>query len=230
MKTAVVIPAFNEAERLPAVLKALMTARDLWDELVVVDDGSSDGTAAAARRFAGVRVVSLPENRGKGAAMWAGIRSTDGEVICFLDADLIGLTREHVRSLLAPVRSGAAEMSIGLFHGGRRRTDFSHRLAPWVSGQRAVLRRKLIEAPEIARSRLGVEALLTRAAERGGWRVAHVAWEGVTHCMKEEKLGALRGFGARLRMYGEILGALLRQARPAQPFLRRRLRRDAGVS
>lgn len=229
MSVAVVIPAYNEAERLPAVLEALAGATGLWEELIVVDDGSTDATSRVARSVPGVRVISLARNRGKGGAMWAGAEAASADVLCFLDADLVGLRSEHVEALLAPVLSGEADMALGLFRGGRGSTDLSHRLAPWVTGQRCLPRRRLLELPEIAGSRLGVEALLTRAARERGWRVAGVPWTGVTHRMKEEKLGAVRGFFARLRMYGEIAAVLLGGSRPAAPPAAAGLRRDAGL-
>lgn len=212
LNVALIIPAYNEAARIPAVLSALEDSRDLWHELLVVDDGSTDGSASVARGM-GARVHELHRNRGKGAAMWAGAQATDAEVLCFLDADLRGLTRAHVEALLQPVLRGEAEMTVGLFRGGRGSTDLSHRVAPWVSGQRAILRRSFLQVPQIAASRQGVEALLTRAARTLRWRVVDVPWAGVTHAMKEEKLGPLRGFLARLRMYGEITAGLL-QRRP----------------
>lgn len=209
MSVAVIIPAYNEAERLPVVLRALLQARDLWDELVVVDDGSADGTYAAAQKFPEVRALRLPANKGKGGAMWAGVQATSADVVCFLDADLQGLGREHLEALVAPVRDGRTEMTVGLFRGGRAKTDFSHHITPWVSGQRAILRRRLLEVPEIDDSRLGVEAALTRAAYHHGWETLYVPWRGVTHTMKEEKLGRVRGFIARLGMYREMARAAL---------------------
>lgn len=208
MNVAIIIPAFNEAERLPEVLRVLAGCRDLWQELVVVDDGSRDGTAAAARACGVGEVLELPANRGKGAALRAGALAVRSEVLCFLDADLRGLTRQHLEGLLRPVQAGEADMALGLFRSGRRFTDLSHRVAPWVSGQRALLRSSFLGTPDVGESRLGVEALLTHEARERGWRVRHVYWQGVTHVTKEEKLGLARGFLARLKMYAEVLRSL----------------------
>lgn len=90
---SIVIPAFNEAERLPATLAALRrwaSGRDI--EILVVDDGSRDGTVDAARRgLAGhpaSHVIAFPVQRGKGAAVRAGVRRATGQAIAFMDADL----------------------------------------------------------------------------------------------------------------------------------------------
>lgn len=216
-RTAILIPAFNEAIRLPAVLEVVAGRAPAW-EVWVIDDGSTDETATVARGFAGVRVLRLDENQGKGAAMWAGVATTEAEFLVFLDADLRGLTPEHVDALVRPVASGAAEMTLGLFRGGRGSTDFSHVIAPWVSGQRAIRRDAFLTLDSARASRQGIELLLTRTAREQGWRVVNVPWHGVTHAMKEEKLGLIRGHLARWKMYREIIQTWATAVRrPASP-------------
>lgn len=90
---SIVIPAYNEAERLPATLGALQSflATRPWRwEIVVVDDGSSDRTAAVAVAAAAgpLRVVSLDVNQGKGAAVKRGVGEARGAVLAVVDADL----------------------------------------------------------------------------------------------------------------------------------------------
>ncbi|MDX1383498.1 MAG: glycosyltransferase [Thermoanaerobaculia bacterium] len=89
---SVVVPAFNEERRLAGTLPqivAYLESRDEAWEVVVVDDGSDDGTAAiAGAAGAGVRLVRLPENRGKGAALRAGVLETRGDRVLLTDADL----------------------------------------------------------------------------------------------------------------------------------------------
>ena len=89
---SIVIPAFNEATRLPRTLAALREQVPGPLEVVVVDDGSADATAAVAREAATgefpVTVVVLPENRGKGAAVRAGVAATTGTAVLVMDADL----------------------------------------------------------------------------------------------------------------------------------------------
>jgi glycosyltransferase involved in cell wall biosynthesis len=185
------------------VLSALEHATGLND-ILVVDDGSSDRTLEVLPAGNGVRALRLPKNVGKGGAMWAGAHETDAEVLMFLDADLVGLRAEHVRLMLDPVVAGEADMCVGVFEGGRYWTDMAQRLVPYISGQRAIPRDLFLSVPGVERARSGVEVALTRHARMSGWRVESVPLSGITHVMKEEKMGALRGFGARMGMYWEI--------------------------
>ena len=84
-EVSVVIPAYNEEDGIGAVVAA-MKARRPWREVMVVDDGSTDQTAARAEA-AGARVVRHPYNKGNGAAVKTGIRQAQGDVILLMDAD-----------------------------------------------------------------------------------------------------------------------------------------------
>ncbi|WP_254127204.1 glycosyltransferase [Aquihabitans sp. G128] len=109
-RLSIVIPAYLEAERIGATIERVRTelapvvgAGDL--EVVVVDDGSSDGTADAARRAGADQVVAQPVNRGKGAAVRAGVLAATGRTVAFTDADL-AYGPEQVARLLLAVEDG----------------------------------------------------------------------------------------------------------------------------
>jgi glycosyltransferase involved in cell wall biosynthesis len=84
-RTSVVIPAFNEAPSVGALVADLRHATP-WREILVVDDGSSDDTARSAAA-AGARVISHPYNKGNGAAVKTGIRNATGDFVLIIDAD-----------------------------------------------------------------------------------------------------------------------------------------------
>ncbi|AIS52487.1 glycosyl transferase family 2 [Thermoanaerobacter kivui] len=200
---SVIVPAFNEGKNIGRVLSVLEKI-DIIDEIIVVNDGSTDDTKEQALKY-NVKVFDLEENSGKGKALKAGIENSKGDIIVMLDADLIGLTEKHFLSLVNPVLKDEADMTIGIFAGGRKFTDFAQKVAPFLSGQRAIKRKFLENIQEMEMSRFGVEIALNRHAIKNNLRIVNVPLENMTHVMKEEKLGFFRGFYARLRMYFDII-------------------------
>jgi glycosyltransferase involved in cell wall biosynthesis len=178
-------------------------AVSIIDEVIVVSDGSDDKTAYLAN-ISGAKVIELPENIGKGGAMMVGVNNTEAEVILFLDADLIGLTINHVNDLLLPVLNGEVEMTVGVFEHGRLATDLAQVIAPYLSGQRALKKTLLMQMSNLDVTRFGVEAALTRFAKDQGMNLKKVLLPNMSHVMKEEKLGLVKGFAARMKMYWEI--------------------------
>jgi len=203
LKVAAVIPAYNEEKTVARVVEAAKSS-EVISEVIVVDDGSADRTAEVSRR-AGARVISLETNVGKGGAMKAGAEATDADVIVFLDADLVGLTKEHVRSLAEPVMRQEADITLGIFDEGRFATDMAQKITPFLTGQRAIRRSIILEIPQLERTRYGVEVAISRYAEQKMLRVVRVHLKHVAQVTKEEKIGVWRGFRARLRMYWEII-------------------------
>ncbi len=208
MKIAAVLPAFNEEGRVASVLKAVLRSPSI-DEVIVVNDGSTDSTADVVRAIPGVRLIDLSLNLGKGGAMSTGAEATDADILVFLDADLIGLKPEHVEALVAPLRSRRVQMAVGKFKGGRKLTDWSQRLVPNISGQRAIKREIFEQIPNLDAVRYGVEMAITRFCAHFGVKTVSVHMSGVTHPLKEEKLGFIRGMATRARMYSQIFRILL---------------------
>ncbi len=110
VRFSVVIPAYHEPDRIGRTVEAIRA--ELADvaahggiEIVVVDDGSGDGTADAALAAGADQVVSLPANRGKGAAVRAGMLATRGRAVAFTDADL-AYDPTHLRRLLEEIEAG----------------------------------------------------------------------------------------------------------------------------
>jgi glycosyltransferase involved in cell wall biosynthesis len=183
---SVVIPAYNEADRIAATVRAAAAIPGV-EEVLVVDDGSPDDTAIAADS-AGATVLSLPSNRGKGAALNAGIAAARGDILLLLDADL-GETASEAAVLLPPLLNGEADMSIATFpvipgkgggfgfvvklarEGIRKRTG--REMAAPLSGQRAVRRSVFTKVGGIA-SGFGAETALTIDALCAGFRVVEV--------------------------------------------------------
>ncbi|MCW2640674.1 MAG: glycosyl transferase family 2 [Dactylosporangium sp.] len=194
----VIIPAYNEAPTVGQVVEVARRVR-LVDELVVVDDGSEDGTAEVAAAH-GARVVAA-EHRGKGETLLAGARAIDADILVLLDADLTGLRPEHVDRLARAVAEEDAVMALGLFDRGPWLNWVFLRLLPRLTGERA-LRRELLLSLEPADVRgYRIEAALNSCvAERRGVVRAFVL-DGMFHRTKEEKESfALVGFARKMAM------------------------------
>jgi glycosyltransferase involved in cell wall biosynthesis len=206
----VVVPAYNEAGRIGAVLDPIV-ASPLIDEVIVVDDGSEDGTAEEANGFP-VRVVTLPENRGKAAALAVGVTEARNDTLLFLDADLVGLTARHVDQMINAYYDEGLDMVVGVFADGRKNTDLAHKINPYASGQRVLPRRLWERAQEnVEEMDYGIEFALSRLASKEGWRKEYVKLEGVTHILKEEKRGFVKGILDRLKMYGDMVKWLFKK-------------------
>ena len=207
MKVAAIIPSYNEERTIRHTIHVIQHVEEI-NEIIVVNDGSQDRTAEIVSEELGVILVNLPENRGKGGAIRAGIDRTNADVILLLDADLIGLSRQHISDLLTPALDGRAKTTMGVFTGGRPVTDFAQKLAPKLSGQRAILR-DILAKIDIADARYGVEVAINLYLEDHGIEIYEVELANLTHHTKEEKMGFFKGFSARAVMYYDVVKILL---------------------
>jgi len=206
-RVSCVVCAYNEAERIEAVLDAVC-GHPAVSEVVVVNDGSTDGTEAVLRRRSGISLVSYAPNRGKTHALAQGIAAATGDYILLLDADLAGLDARHVAELVAPVLEGRAEVAMSL----RSNSLGLYRLIglDFVSGERvlpAALARGAVEAMH-GLPPWGGEAHLNALVIERGLRLAVVDWPGVRNVRKGEKVGAWRGLVAELRMVRDAVTVL----------------------
>lgn len=208
MDAIAIVPAYNEEKTIGDVLEVLEKVT-LISKIIVVSDGSTDGTVEVASRY-DVEVIELEENRGKGGALKAGVENYQADVVLFLDADLLGLTVEHVHSLLEPVLNNGVDMTIGIFEKGRMATDLAQKMVPQLSGQRALKFSLLEQMSDIDVARFGVEVALNRFMESADMNVQEVILSDMSHVMKEEKLGVWKGMAARMKMYWEIVKYLTR--------------------
>ncbi len=132
MKLSVVIPVYNEVENIGEILKRVQ-ATGLANEIIVVDDGSQDGTRDTLQNIDGkenIRVILHERNQGKGAAVVTGLRAAQGDILLIQDADLEYDPREYP-ILLQPIEEGKADVVYGSrFLGAPHRvTMFWHLMA-----------------------------------------------------------------------------------------------------
>ncbi|MTI69998.1 MAG: glycosyltransferase family 2 protein [Firmicutes bacterium] len=198
-----VIPAFNEEKTIGEVIKTVSKV-DIIDNIVVISDGSKDNTANIAKGL-DAEVLELSENIGKGGAIKRGINRSNGDIILFLDADLVNLKPKHIMDLLKPVISDNYQMSIGVFDSGRKVTDLAQKITPFLSGQRAIKRDVIEQISNLDVTRYGVELAITKYVNKNNIKYKEVILPNLTHIMKEEKLGLFKGFTERLKMYWDIV-------------------------
>ena len=132
MKLSVIIPVYNEVENIEEILKRVKATKRAA-EIIVVDDGSQDGTRDLLKKLDGkgrVRVILREKNQGKGAAVRSGLDAAAGDILLIQDADLEYDPRDYP-ALLQPLEEGLADVVYGSrFLGGpRRATMFWHMIA-----------------------------------------------------------------------------------------------------
>ncbi|WP_210522018.1 dolichyl-phosphate beta-glucosyltransferase [Hymenobacter terricola] len=171
MDLSLIIPAFNEAQRIGPTLRRahrFLAARPARFEILVVDDGSTDDTVALVTALAGelpgVRVLCSPANRGKGHAVRLGMRAATGQVRLFSDAD--GSTPiDELDPLLRALAEGA-DVAIGSRYLAASRVT---RPQPWFRRAWSRLANRVVQRvllPGVADTHCGFKAFTAAAAER----------------------------------------------------------------
>ncbi len=210
------VPAWNEADRLARTVSTLMTVPQI-SQVLVVDDGSSDGTAHAARS-AGAEVLVLKRNQGKSLAVASGVDYLDYPYYVLIDADL-GETAVWARDLIEPVLRGDADMTIAKFpvvpgRGGgagwavrtaRLGTRFltGRTLAAPLSGQRCMTRAAIRSAFPLSAG-IGLEICLNVSVLRSGLKVVEIDTQ-MDHRVTQNDF---QGYRHRLRQLFHIVRAL----------------------
>jgi len=193
-KLTVVIPTYNEQATLPVMIERVRhVPLSLEKEIIVVDDGSTDGTAEVLAKFTDIRVLRNEQNQGKGAALRKGLAHATGDIVLIQDADL-EYDPEDYDKLLAPILDGKADVVFGSrFRGETQRVlYFWHYLGNSfitlvsniftnlnlsdVYTCYKVFTREVVHriTPLLKSDRFSIEAELTARIAKGGWRIYEV--------------------------------------------------------
>lgn len=214
-----IVAALNEGCRIGTMLEVLMTYTG-FAEVIVVDDGSVDSTAAVSEA-SGARVIRLPFNQGKGHAMDVGVRAADTDVLFFADADIHGLTHQAIAQIVDPVARGEAEMFVAM----RKRTIYYLRFImtfiPLLGGERALTRGLWESVPERYKTRFQIEAALNFYSVHYGKGLRFRVFNEISQTVKERKFGFKDGGRRRLRMSRDVAQAMWKlQFQDAPPGFR----------
>lgn len=201
----VVMPARDEVLTVAANIAAARGCRFVRD-VIVVDDGSSDGTGEAAAAC-GVRVIRRAGSTGsKAHAMRAGVEASDASHILFVDADCTDLTSAHLDAICEPVLDGRAEMSLGAFDYGW--LNWLVLRCPPLSGERIVPRWVWDAVGEDRLDGYTIEVRLNEVICEGRHRTSARTMTGVFHRTKRDKFGRVEGLRRTWLMYKALLSML----------------------
>ena len=201
-RIAAIVPAYNEGPRIASVLKALVDL-PLLDQIIVVDDGSTDDTFQVASKFKKVMVLRNHKNRGKAYSMERGVKATDASIIFFCDADLKGLTPAIVEQIIKPVLNREYDMFIGVRNNVSQKAV---KLAALNSGERALRRELWDKVPKEFKYRYRIEVGLNHIAKIKG---NGYGWQKFNYyqTLKEKKYGFVEGTILRWRMNINVVWA-----------------------
>lgn len=212
------VPAYNEGDRLEASIRSIKKTKYI-DEIVVIDDGSTDNTLEVASTL-DIKVLQMEQNSGKGAAIKRGLDYAlcRSDIIIFLDADL-STSSDDVDKLIKPIIDGECDVTIARFQRAKKKGGFGlvKGLARYgvkhftgktidtaIVGQRAFKTEVLKNIKSIPNN-YGIEISMVIDILRLGYSVKEV---DVTMSHRETERN-LRGFYHRGRQFSHILGTLL---------------------
>ncbi len=217
-KVVAVIPAYNEEEN---ILNTISNVKkiDLIDEIVVVDDGSSDKTSQVVESIEEVKLIKLEKNSGKGYAIRKAIEVIDYDYMVLLDGDL-GESSYEVNKLIKPVIQDECDVSIARFGKAKKKGGFGlvknlakygvyfytgEKIDTTLSGQR-VYKKEVVEKISYIPDRFGVEVAMTVETFRNDFKIKEV---DVT--MSHSETGRdISGFVHRGRQFLDIFTTLIK--------------------
>lgn len=227
MKVTVLIPAFNEENNIEHTIKGLKNFNDTFCkknrlilDIAVIDDGSQDQTSLKALD-AGIEVLQLKRNKGKGNALREGLKKTDGDIIVFLDADLRESSSETFK-LISPILNGEADVVIARFKPPGKKKGFGlvktlafygvkfftgQNVTSALSGQRA-FKKEVLDAIGTVPEGFGIEVGMLIDILKKGFIVKEVDVD-----MYHDVTGRdLKGFLHRGKQFWHILKVLVSKA------------------
>ena len=198
-----IIPAYNEGKRIVNVL-SIVDGHPLIDEIIVINDGSTDNTLNVLKKFKNITLITYDKNKGKSFAVYKGIKKSRNDLLMLLDADLLGLTKKDITNLALPIFQNKADISISL----RKNAFIGFRLIgiDFISGERVFSKKIIKNKEDLAKLKcFGIEVYLNKIVIKNKLRVKIVRWNNIISPFQNKKFGILKGIRGYSSMLVDII-------------------------
>lgn len=212
-KISAVVPAFNEEKKVGSLLQVLRSC-PIINEIICVNDGSTDATYEEIKKIPGIKLFNLRKNHGKSYAVTHGIKKASGDIIVLIDADLDNLKDKHIRRLISPLLSGKYDAVIGYYSYHSIDGLFKP-----LSGERAYFKNDLLKyLNNIQNEGYGLELRLNYLFKDKKVKVFEM--KGVRHTLKHEKQPYNIIARLVLRESRDIFSQIIKQKNPVEYLAR----------
>ena len=203
-KVTCIISAYNEEPRIGNVLK-IVSNHNLINQVIVIDDGSTDKTLEVVNKFKNVELIINKKNMGKTKSVLKGIGKSKNNIVILLDADLIGLTNIEVSNLILPVLNNKVSVSLSL----RKNSLLIFKLIglDFISGER-VFDKHLLGDLNVFKKNLpsfGFESYMNSILIANKLKIKSVYLKNVSHTRKSKKQVFFRGTINDFKMIIQII-------------------------
>lgn len=206
-KVSCIICAYNEEPRIGNVIKDILN-HPLLDEILIVDDGSSDDTSRESLKFEGIKVIRHEKNLGKARSMLDGCNNSKNDLVMFLDADLVGLTHDNITELVKPVQDGLVDMTMTMCKYDFVVNAFIKLLgAEILSGER-VLKKEIAKKILKNATEYSAEIQMNQHILDNNLKFIAVNWQNVTAILKRKKEGTKGGISHNISVFKQLVKTL----------------------
>lgn len=206
LTVSALIPAYNEERNIGQIISILKKSSFI-DEILCVNDGSDDKTLQIIQAIPQIQIINLKKNSGKANAIVQGIKKARGEIVVFIDADVIGLKEDCLKELITPLQNHQAEAVIG--YPIRSRID---KFFKPLTGERAYFRKDLLpDLASLKNKRWGLELHLNYLFRQKQVKIIPLQ---IKNTMKHHKYSYDVAAKILFVESFDILSAILKQKKP----------------